>query len=76
MNTQQNPKKHPAISPGPLNHPSGLENEAEVTYVSLEFWSTVFPELPEGMATTEIFDRMLAYQQGWKACKDFYKINT
>ena len=55
-------------------HPSGLEDEAEVTFVIMQFW-----KLPENLKLTklsnEVWDRLLSFQQGWKACKDFYKIN-
>lgn len=60
-------------------HPSGLE-EAEVAYVSLEFWA-----LPDnnnlsrdGQGTWSepgVWERLLAFQQGWVACREFYEYN-
>lgn len=54
-----------------VDHPSGIEDEAELAYISIEFWS-----LPDSDYNDPIiWDRLLSFQQGWKACKDFYKIN-
>lgn len=77
MTNQQPHKKQQPISPGPLNHPSGIENEAELAHVSMEFWLHSDGGVESIMHSTDAkFDRLLSYQQGWKACKDFYKINT
>lgn len=57
-----------------VNHPSGITDEGELAYVSADFWM-----LPENLElktiTNETWDRLLSFQQGWKACKDFYNIN-
>jgi len=68
-----------AISHG-TNHPSGLE-ESELAVASLSFWM-----LPENsnLSRSElgtwsepgVWERLLSFQQGWNACKDFYKINV
>ena len=58
-----------------VNHPSGLESEGEIAYVSADFW--MLPEnleLKDGI-TNQVWDRLLSFQQGWKACKDFYNIS-
>lgn len=57
-----------------LNHPSGLENEGELAYVSAEFWLNIEPEL-KLTKSFEQYSHLLTFQQGWKACKDFYKIS-
>ena len=57
-------------------HPSGLEDEGELAYVSMEFWMSTETGTDSTMgATHEDFNKLLAFQQGWKACKDYYKIN-
>lgn len=63
-----------------LEHPSGLD-EAELAYVSMEFWM-----MPDSQGISRdtsgtwsepgVWERLLAFQQGWKFCKDFYKINV
>lgn len=55
-------------------HPSGLEDEGEIANVSMEFWMKIYPELPK-MPLIETYSQLLTFQQGWKACKDFYNIN-
>ncbi len=52
-------------------HPSGL-SEDELAFVSAEFFSQYKPTSPN----KEMWDRLLAFQKGWKACMDFYKIET
>lgn len=54
------------------DHPSGLEDEGELAYVSAEFWLND----TTNMETPELYAKLLAFQKGWKACKDFYKIST
>lgn len=77
MSTPQNHKKQQLTSPGPLNHPSGIEDEGELAYVSMEFWMNSDGGVESIMHSTDAkFDRLLSFQQGWKACKDFYKSNT
>lgn len=58
-------------------HPSGLEDDGELAYVSAEFFSVYHDRLDPGFAkTAEGWGALLAFQRGWKACKDFYKIET
>ncbi len=60
-----------------LSHPSGFEDEGEIAYVSAEFWLNEHDRLdPSKSGLPETFDKLLAYQKGWKACKDFYKIDV
>lgn len=63
-----------------MKHPSGLDYE-DIAYVSMEFW--MMPEnkslsvSPSGTwSDPQVWDRLLAFQQGWKAAKDFYEINN
>lgn len=57
-------------------HPSGLEDEGELAYVSAQFFSVYHDRLDPGFAAeAEKWENLLAFQKGWKACKDFYKIN-
>lgn len=77
MNTPQNHKKQPLTYLGPLEHPSGIEDEGELAHVSMEFWMKSDGGVDSILHPTYAkFDRLLSFQQGWKACKDFYKINT
>ena len=57
-----------------VNHPSGLEDDGELAYVSAEFWMT-YPTKKDMTAEEirEAYSCLLSFQQGWKACKDFYK---
>lgn len=60
-------------------HPSGIKNEGELAYASAEFWATNnYPEmLPRNITSTPahpIWRELLAFQKGWKACKDFYEV--
>jgi hypothetical protein len=52
-------------------HPSGIENEAELAYVSADFFSrysdACFP------SEEVMWDALLNFQKGWKACKDYYE---
>ena len=76
MRTQTH-KKPQQTYHGPLNHPSGIEDEAELAHVSMEFWMKSGGGVESIMHSTDVkFDRLLSFQQGWKACKDFYKIRT
>ena len=60
-----------------VDHPSGIEDEGELAYVSMEFWVNSDGGVDSILnAEDEKFNRLLSFQQGWKACKDFYKINT
>lgn len=56
-------------------HPSGIEDEGELAYVSMEFWMSKETGVDSIMSATHTdFDKLLAFQQGWKACKDFYEV--
>lgn len=58
-------------------HPSGLDDDAEIAFVSMEFWMSNDTGVDSVMsATNEDFNKLLAFQQGWKACKDYYRIET
>ena len=57
-----------------LTHPSGLENDGELANVSMEFWTKIVSDL-DPINITEAYSHLLTFQQGWKACKDFYKID-
>ena len=52
-------------------HPSGLE-DGELALVSAEFFSRTSgtPFITE----KTLWYALLSFQQGWKACKDFYKV--
>jgi hypothetical protein len=70
-------KKQEQTYHGPLSHPSGIEDEGELAYISMEFWANSDGgNVYVGETENAKFDRLLSFQQGWKACKDFYKINT
>lgn len=56
--------------PTGVEHPSGIGDNAELAYVSMEFWMSTED------ARLEDWDRLLAFQRGWQACKNYYKINT
>lgn len=59
------------------SHASGLEDEGELAYVSAEFFSQYHDRLDPSYAKhAENMGNLLAFQRGWKACKDYYKINT
>ena len=58
-----------------MEHPSELEDESEIAYVSAKFWEKLSDSLRStGLSIDEIYNHLLTFQQGWKACKDFYKI--
>lgn len=72
MNQQQ---KKQETCPG-SSHPSGLE-ESELAYVSVDFWSKYDNGVTQIIVDEkEKFSRLLSFQQGWKACRDFYKIQS
>jgi hypothetical protein len=56
-------------------HPSGIEDEAELANVSMEFWTKIVSEL-DPVNLNEAYSHLLTFQQGWQACKEWYKINT
>jgi hypothetical protein len=52
-----------------------LLGEAEIAMVSLDFWIKYHDRLDPGKSTTdEAYASLLSFQNGWLACKDFYKI--
>ncbi len=63
-----------------MQHPSGLDDN-ELAFVSMEFWC-----MPENANLSRdeqgtwsepgVWERLLTFQQGWKACMDFYKVET
>lgn len=60
-----------------MEHPSGLTTEAELAFVSAEFWchpdNLKINKSEQGTwSEPGVWERLLAFQQGWKACKDFY----
>lgn len=59
----------------PGSHPSGINNEGELAYVSAEYFSTAFNSGVLKPNSKEMWDTLLSFQKGWKACKDFYSIN-
>lgn len=51
-------------------------SEVEISYISAEYWSRVHRRLDPGFSTEpERWTELLAFQNGWEACKAFYKIN-
>jgi len=49
--------------------------EGELVYVSVEFWQSYHNRLDPGKSTLpEAYDALLAFQNGWLACKEFYNI--
>lgn len=58
-----------------MTHPSGLNDDGELAYVSMEFWMKIHPELPK-MSLEDTYSHLLSFQQGWKACKDYQKLQN
>lgn len=54
-------------------HPSGLEDEDELASVSVKFFSE-YSNI-NWLHEENMWAALLAFQKGWKACKDFYKIS-
>lgn len=55
-----------------MNHPSGINDESELAYVSMEFWM----KYSEGLESTSVLNKyshLLAFQQGWQASKEWYE---
>jgi predicted dehydrogenase len=51
--------------------------EQEICSVSMTFWLEYHDRLDPGKSTTEeAFAALLAFQNGWLACKEAYSINT
>lgn len=49
--------------------------EADMAMISAEFWFNYHDRLDPGKSTTEeAYSALLAFQNGWLACKNFYKI--
>lgn len=59
-----------------VEHPSGIEDESELANISMEFWVN-YPTKKNMTAEElrEAYSCLLSFQQGYKYCKDFYKIN-
>jgi hypothetical protein len=50
-------------------------SEEEMAMISADFWSNYHDRLDPGKSKQpEAYDALLAYQNGWLACKNFYKI--
>lgn len=49
-----------------------LLGEGELANLSMTFWLKYHPQ--GGMTEEEAFTSLLAFQNGWLACKEFYKI--
>ena len=48
----------------------------EIVSVSMKFWLEYHDRLDPGKSTTdEAYTALLAFQNGWVACKETYKIN-
>jgi len=51
--------------------------EGELANVSMTFWLDYHDRLDPGKSTLpEAYAALLAFQNGWLACKEFYKIDT
>lgn len=49
--------------------------EADMAMISAEFWLNYHDRLDPGKSKQpEAFDALLAFQNGWLACKETYKI--
>lgn len=50
--------------------------EGELAHISLTFWIDYHDRLDPGRSTTpEAFEALLAFQNGWLACREMYKIS-
>lgn len=67
-NNQKTLQENQLLIPPGIKHPSGITDEGELAYVSAEFWMTTED------AKSNDWDRLLAFQRGWQACKKYYKI--
>lgn len=79
-NRNQNPPENQPVTYPGTEHPSGL-HESDLGYVSMVFWGLDDNKnLSRASSGTwsepGVWERLLAFQQGWKACQDFYKINV
>ncbi len=66
---------------GCVAHPSGLSSESEIAYISMDYWAhpdnASLAKTADGTWTEPgVWERLLAFQQGWKACKDFNRANN
>lgn len=59
-----------------LPHEMLLEKmgESEMAFVSAEFWCSYLPQTHK-FAKDELWDQLAAFQHGWLAAKQHYKIN-
>ena len=49
--------------------------EEDMAMISADFWFKYHDRLDPGKSKQpEAYDALLAYQNGWLACKNFYKI--
>ena len=55
-----------------MEHPNGIQDEAELAFFSAEFWKTY----PDSIINQETWDKLLAFQRGWMACKILHNILT
>jgi hypothetical protein len=55
-------------------------DEAEMAYISADFWfsreNPSFPVSIHDHPEHPVWKELNAFQNGWLACKNFYKINT
>lgn len=51
-------------------------DDAEMAYISAEFWQHHRPVLGKMNPDHPVWKELNAFQNGWLACKNFYKINT
>lgn len=61
----------PKPPPPPPQRISSLLPEGELAWASFEFWIT-HPELRKD--TLGVWEQLLAFQEGYLACKKFYEI--
>lgn len=62
-----------------LTHEEVLQElgESETAYVSAEFWLRIHNRLDPGKSSLpETYDQLLAFQNAWVACKEYYGICT
>lgn len=59
-----------------LPHEQLLEvmGESELAFVSAAFWCEYLP-LDHGATREQLWEQLLAFQHGWLAAKQHYKIN-
>lgn len=51
--------------------------EGEIAYISAEFWFQGHDRLdPSKSLEPAMYDQLLAFQNGWQACKEYYGVST